>query len=283
MRRVIGVVVAGALALSAAGALAASGLLATEEHGSGAPTIVLIHSIGGSRADWSAVAPRLAEHHRVVLVDLPGHGRSPAPASKPSVADASAALARTLSKMKIERAVLVGHSYGALVALQTALDRPKSVAAVVVVDASTFMAADSERIAQAERFLTERYTVYVSAVFSGMSNDKDLGDSLAARAMHVPQPVLSAYFRDSWREDLRPKIQSLKTPVFLVATESTWPVGESWTSARRRLGRAHGGPGPARFPGRRHRRRGFAPPLAAPRRAPRAAASPAWFERRRNT
>lgn len=242
MRRVIGVVLAGTLALGAAGALAATGLLATEEHGSGAPTIVLIHSIGGSRADWSAVAPQLAEHHRVVLVDLPGHGRSPAPSSKPSVAEASAALARTLTKMKIERAVLVGHSYGALVALRTALDRPKSAAAVVVVDASTFMAADSERIAQAEKFLAERYTAYVDAVFTGMSNNKDLGDSLAARAMLVPQPVLSAYFRDSWREDLRPKIRSMKTPVFLVATEATWPVGESWTSARRRLGYETAGP-----------------------------------------
>ncbi len=234
--------VGGALALGAAGALAASGLLATEVHGSGAPTIVLIHSIGGSRADWSAVAPRLAKHHRVVLVDLPGHGKSPASSSKPTVAAASAALARTLSKMKIDRAVLVGHSYGALVALQTALDRPKSAVAVVVVDASTFMAADSERIAQAEKFLSERYTVYVDAVFSGMSNDQALGDSLASRALLVPQPVLSAYFRDSWREDLRPKIQSLKTPVFLVATEATWPEGESWTSARRRLGYETAGP-----------------------------------------
>jgi pimeloyl-ACP methyl ester carboxylesterase len=242
MRRIIAVVIGGALALAAAGALAASGLLAAEERGSGAPAIVLIHSIGGSRADWSAVAPRLAKRHRVVLVDLPGHGRSPAASSRPTVPEASAALARTLSKMKIERAVLVGHSYGALVALQTAIDRPKSAAAVVVVDASSFMAADSERIAQAEKFLTERYTVYVSAVFSGMSNDQALGDSLAARALRVPQPVLSAYFRDSWREDLRPKIRSLKTPVFLVATEATWPVGESWTSARRRLGYETAGP-----------------------------------------
>jgi pimeloyl-ACP methyl ester carboxylesterase len=233
---------AAVVALSAAGALASSGILATEEHGSGAPTIVLIHSIGGSRADWSLVAPRLAQHHRVVLVDLPGHGKSPPPSAKPSVADASAALARTLTRMKIERAVLVGHSYGALVALRTALDRPKLAIAVVVVDASTFLAADSERVAQADKMLTERYPVYVGAVFSGMSLDEARGDSLAARAMLVPQPVLSAYLRDSWREDLRPKIQSLKTPVFLVATDTTWPVGESWTSARRRLGYETAGP-----------------------------------------
>ena len=241
-RGAVGLILAAAVALSAAEAPASSGLLATEEHGSGAPTIVLIHSIGGSRADWSSVAPRLAKNHRVVLVDLPGHGKSSPPSAKPSVAEASNALARTLSKMKIERAVLVGHSYGALVALRTALDRPKSAIAVVVVDASTFLAADSERVAQADKMLTERYSVYVDAVFSGMSLDKARGDSLSAHALLVPQPVLSAYLRDSWREDLRPTIQSLKTPVFLVATDTTWPVGESWTSARRRLGYETAGP-----------------------------------------
>jgi pimeloyl-ACP methyl ester carboxylesterase len=233
---------AAAVTWSAAGALASSGLLATEEHGSGTPTIVLIHSIGGSRADWSAVASQLAKSHRVVLVDLPGHGKSSPLSAKPSVAETSNALARTLAKMKIEQAVLVGHSYGALVALRTALDRPKSAIAVVVVDATTFLAADSDRVAQADKFLTERYTVYVDAVFSGMSLDPARGDSIAAHALLVPQPVLSAYLRDSWREDLRPKIQSLKTPVFLVATETTWPVGESWTSARRRLGYETAGP-----------------------------------------
>jgi len=237
----IGVVAAVALLLGAAGALAASSLLATEEHGSGEPAIVLIHSIGGSRADWTAVVPKLAEHHRVVLVDLPGHGKSPA-ASKATVDEASAAVARTLSKMKIERAVLVGHSYGALVALRTALDKPHSAVAVVVVDASTFSAADTARIAQAERFMNERYPVFVSAVFGGMSKSEEVGDTLAAHAMLVPQTVLTAYFRDSWTEDLRKKIQSLKTPVFLVATDATWPVGESWTSARRRLGFETAGP-----------------------------------------
>jgi len=238
----------GAAAAALALVLAASALagkpapLAVQESGSGSPAIVLVHSIGGDRNDWSAVAPRLAEHHRVLIVELPGHGLSPPPDGTPTVEAASAALAKTLADRKVERAILVGHSYGALVALKTAADQPKRARAVVAVDASTYTPADSERIAEADRVLTERYAVFLSAVYQAMTKNPATGDSLLARAMRVEPSVLTGYFRDSWREDLRPAIRSLKTPVHLVATEGLWPDAESWTSARKRLGYETAGP-----------------------------------------
>jgi pimeloyl-ACP methyl ester carboxylesterase len=229
-----------ALAASAGGTSPSGGLAAVEA-GTGSPAIVLIHSIGGDRGDWSRVAPLLVARHRVVLVDLPGHGAS-ALTGKPTVRGAAAALSRTLADRHVERAILVGHSYGALVALQAAVDHPKRALAVVAVDAATYPPADSERIASAEQMLSERYSVFVQAVFSAMSNDARRGDTLAARAALVPHDVLTGYFRDAWREDLRPRIRSLKTPIHLVATEALWPNKESWTSARRRLGYESAGP-----------------------------------------
>src|SRR5688572_14345302 len=224
------------------GAAPSSKSLASEELGTGSPAVVLIHSIGGDRSDWRRVAPLLALRHRVILVDLPGHGQSASPADAPTVAGTAAALARTLSERKVENALLVGHSYGALVALQTALDQPKRARAVVAIDASTYTPADSARLAVAAQVLRERYTVFLSAVYGMMSNDPLQGDSLMDRAMRVPQPVLTGYFQDSWREDLRPRMRKLKTPVYVVATETLWPAGESWSSARVRLGYETGGP-----------------------------------------
>jgi pimeloyl-ACP methyl ester carboxylesterase len=224
-------------ALAAAGAAAAgAGRLASNELGKGSPAIVLVHSIGGDRSDWARVAPILASHHRVILVDLPGHGQSPPPEGEPTVEAAAAALGRTLAERRVEHAVLVGHSYGALVALQAALDQPKRAAAVVVVDASSFSSADSDRVAAATQVLRERYSVFLSAVYSTMSRDEARGESLMVRAMRVPQPVLTGYFLDAWREDLRPRLRALKTPVHVIATEGMWPAGESWSSARIRLG-----------------------------------------------
>ncbi|HET7499189.1 MAG TPA: alpha/beta fold hydrolase [Candidatus Eisenbacteria bacterium] len=231
-----------ALVLAASALAGKPAPLAVQESGSGSPTIVLVHSIGGDRNDWSAVAPRLAEHHRVLIVELPGHGQSPAPDGAPTVEGASASLAKTLADRKVEHAILVGHSYGALVALKTAADQPKRARAVVAVDAATYTPADSVRIAEADRVLRERYTVFLSAVYQAMTKNPATGDSLLARAMRVEPSVLTEYFHDSWREDLRPAIRSLKTPVHLVATEGLWPSAESWTSARKRLGYETAGP-----------------------------------------
>ncbi|HYJ34257.1 MAG TPA: alpha/beta fold hydrolase [Candidatus Binatia bacterium] len=216
--------------------------LAVQESGSGAPAIVLVHSIGGDRNDWSAVAPLLAAHHRVLVVELPGHGQSPPPEGTPTVEGAATSLAKTLADRKVEHAILVGHSYGALVALKTAADQPKRARAVVAVDAATYTPADSERIAEADRVLTERYTVFLSAVYQAMTKNPETGDSLLARAMRVQPSLLTGYFHDSWREDLRPAIRTMKTPVHLVATVGLWPDAESWTSARKRLGYETAGP-----------------------------------------
>jgi len=51
-------------------------MLACERHGSGEP-LVLVHGVTHRRQAWYPVLDRLAEHREVILVDLPGHGRSP--------------------------------------------------------------------------------------------------------------------------------------------------------------------------------------------------------------
>ncbi len=228
---------------AAPGAMAAgAGALAAEELGKGSPAIVLIHSIGGDRSDWARVGPILASRHRVILVDLPGHGQSPPFEAEPTVKSVAAALGRTLAERRVEHAVLVGHSYGALIALQAALDQPKRAAAVVVVDAMSYSSADSERVATASQVLHERYSVFLNVVYSAMSRDAARGESLEAHAWRVPQPVLTGYFLDAWREDLRPRLRSLKTPVHVVATEGLWPERESWANARVRIGYETAGP-----------------------------------------
>jgi len=216
--------------------------LAVQEMGHGSPTIVLVHSIGGDRGDWSGVAPKLATRHRVLLVELPGHGQSPALTGPPTVGAVADALERTLAEYKVEKAILVGHSYGALVVLEDAADHPKRAKGIVAVDATTYTGADSDRIAEADKVLRERYPVFLSAVFPAMTKDATTADSLLARANRVDATLLAEYFRDSWREDLRPKIHAMKAPIHLVATEALWPSAESWTSARQRLGYATAGP-----------------------------------------
>jgi len=215
--------------------------MASEFRGAGSPTIVLIHSIGGDRSDWDPIAPALAKHHRLLLVDLPGHGRS-APPDKATVTAAARALGQVMAKNKVTGALLVGHSYGALVALETAAADPKAASAVVTIDAATYTPADSAQISDMDELLRQRYTAFLRAIFERMSTDPVQSDTLIAHAMRVKPEVLTAYFRDVWHEDLRPRLKTMKTPVHAILTGMLWPPAESWTSARARLGYAGAGP-----------------------------------------
>lgn len=107
-------------------------MLHARELGDG-PPVVLLHP--GPGLDGSVFLPgaeRLAATHRVFLLDLPGNGRSPAPAP----GDVSfAGFARAVDEFARERGLedwtLVGHSFGGFVAMQHLIDFPGSAARVV--------------------------------------------------------------------------------------------------------------------------------------------------------
>ncbi len=84
--------------------------------------LVLLHGWGMNSAVWGGVAERLAENRRVILIDLPGHGGSPFTSERSLREWADACLA-----VAPERAVWIGWSLGAQVALQVALDQPERV------------------------------------------------------------------------------------------------------------------------------------------------------------
>lgn len=84
------------------------------------PAVVLIHGEGASLLDWQWVFPHLSSFLRVHAVDLPGHGDSDKPNAAYSAALLTDTLIAFLDALEIDRAVLVGHSLGGLVAARSA-------------------------------------------------------------------------------------------------------------------------------------------------------------------
>ena len=95
---------------------------------------VLLHGANGT---WNDFPPELiddlARDHTVIAVDRPGHGWSEAPRGPLGLAENAAALLAILRGRRLASATLVGHSYGAAVALRAALDAPDLVSHVVAV------------------------------------------------------------------------------------------------------------------------------------------------------
>ena len=87
------------------------------------PPVVLLHGFGADLNNWMFNQPALAETHRVIALDLPGHGGSAKQVGAGDVAGLAATVAGALGALEARPAHLVGHSLGGAVALLIALDR----------------------------------------------------------------------------------------------------------------------------------------------------------------
>lgn len=104
------------------------------DRGQGQP-VVLLHGNGMTMDDFtlSGVVDLAAKSYRVIVFDRPGYGHSDRPGRRNWSPQAQAALlTRALKMLKIEQPVVVGHSWGATVALAMALDEPRYVRSLVL-------------------------------------------------------------------------------------------------------------------------------------------------------
>ena len=98
-----------------------------------APPAVLLHALGEAAEDWADLARRLAVDHRVLALDLRGHGDSDRPGEYSGALMADDVVA-ALDALEVRDAVLVGHSLGGVVAFRVAAARPDLVSLLVVED-----------------------------------------------------------------------------------------------------------------------------------------------------
>ncbi len=99
--------------------------------GSG-PVLVAVHGVGCTLAFWEDVIPLLDGSFTCVAVDVPGFGRSPAPAGAVTVAGLAATLQGWLVDAGLDRVVVMGHSLGGMIAQELAIADPARVRGLVL-------------------------------------------------------------------------------------------------------------------------------------------------------
>ncbi len=93
------------------------------EIGEGTP-VVFIHGFGADLNTWMFTQPTLAERHRTVALDLPGHGGSAKDVGSGDIVALASAVGDALDALGIDTPHLVGHSLGGAIALAVAKSRP---------------------------------------------------------------------------------------------------------------------------------------------------------------
>ncbi len=108
--------------------------LAVHEWPGRGPAVVAIHGLTANHTCWASVADALAPDVRLVAYDLRGRGESDKPATGYSLATHGQDLAGLLDHFGLTRAVVIGHSLGAHIALRFAVTQPRRVAKLILVD-----------------------------------------------------------------------------------------------------------------------------------------------------
>ena len=122
-----------------------------ETHGEG-PALLLLHGWGMHSGIWQGIASRLANHHRLTLVDLPGHGHSPLLAGAYDLDG----LVNGVAPIVREDSTLLGWSLGALVAMELARRYPQRVRRLILVGSTPqFYATDDWSAAMPAATLAE--------------------------------------------------------------------------------------------------------------------------------
>jgi pimeloyl-ACP methyl ester carboxylesterase len=221
--------------------------------GGAGPPIVLVHGFAGAASNFAVLAPLLAARHRVVVPDLPGHGRSaPLPAAE-SVAAYADRVAAVADREGVADAAVVGHSMGGVVALRMAIRRPDLVRALVLAAAAgistgsrvaeIFLTATSllkpgrriarfcERIARSPRLR--------ALTFDGMSTSDGAALSEAAALGFLSGSRLytdiASAARALAREDVRLDLERVTCPALVLwgARDRQVPLDDAFEYARR--------------------------------------------------
>lgn len=108
----------------------------------GGPPIVLLHCFTCAIDWWDRMMPRLERAHRVVAVDLLGHGGSEKPSSGYTIESQADLVAEALGRLGVRDAMVVGHSLGGAVSVALAERSPQLVNRLVIIDTTPGGEAD---------------------------------------------------------------------------------------------------------------------------------------------
>jgi pimeloyl-ACP methyl ester carboxylesterase len=163
-----------------------------QDMGQGLP-IVLLHGYLLSSEAWGGFAGELAQHHRVVAIDIPGHGASGVLGETHTMEMMADAVAHVLEAMQIGKCILIGHSMGGYIALAFLGKYPDRLLAFSLFHSTPFADTDEKKANRDREIAMVRegkretlYNVNIPKMFADdnlpdMKNEIEMAKGIAQR------------------------------------------------------------------------------------------------------
>ena len=204
--------------------------LAYDVAGSGDPPLLLVH---GWTCDHTYFAPQFEQFrrdHRVITVDLRGHGESDKPEQAYTMAGFADDLAWLCRALALEKPVVIGHSMGGTIALVLAAHHPELPAAVALIDSSILPSRERRdaSLAHVERLRGPDYREaqrrYVGEGMFLPTDDPERKAHILDQMSSAPRHVMASALQDSFANDWSDAIAACRVPTLYV--NAAWPRPE---------------------------------------------------------
>ncbi|HYY90303.1 MAG TPA: alpha/beta hydrolase [Chloroflexota bacterium] len=205
--------------------------LAYEDAGQGEPPIVLVHGWTCDHTYFAPQAERYSRNHRVISVDLRGHGESDKPQQDYTMAQFADDLAWLCEQLRVQKPVVIGHSMGGVIAFELAARHPDLPAAVVADDAPI---APPQVVRDAiapviEGVKTPNYRQvsqdFVANALFMPTDDPALKARVVEGMSSAPQHVMASAIEHIFACDTETATAAVKVPALLLNAEGpVWPL-----------------------------------------------------------
>jgi len=210
-------------------------------HGCGEP-VLLLHGLGGCGLDWSLQIPALERAYQVLVPDLPGCGCSPPPPEPYSVAVVASMFWSWLERLEVPHISIVGFSMGGAIALEMALQRPRRVPRLALINSLASYGDRWHKWLCARRCsalirvigMRRAARIFAAGLFPEpwQQSFRDRAEAVVAA---VPAKTYLAMIRalESW--DARDRLRELRSRVLVVAADRDYTSLEEKRALAARL------------------------------------------------
>jgi pimeloyl-ACP methyl ester carboxylesterase len=207
--------------------------LAFKDRGAGRPAFVFVHGTSCNRSFFAPQAEHFARRHRVISVDLRGHGESDKPSGAYPITAYADDIAHIIEQQGLEKVVAVGHSMGGMIVLQMAAAHPDYVSAIVMIDSTLVYSPDRRTSVEAVAVGIEAgdhgpRRQWIESMFLPNS-DRKLVEKVMTVMLAAPPHVAASAIRGALEFDCQTAAALCKVPALHLAASPPRMLPQSIT------------------------------------------------------